>query len=157
MSVPKIKIDWCRRNAPLAAKDLSDDELWDLMKDTYKEYHKGDTPIRMDKDTRYMVLLQNLCADNATFVCPKDCGFITSLEEDGYTTHLMTRSQEHCDKWMHKHEHRYDEAAPTSVAETGDIYVDAKDCYYSITINNLGEYYFVTVERQYTSVVIEMV
>lgn len=30
---------WCRENAPEAAKNLPDDELFNLMKNTYDEYH----------------------------------------------------------------------------------------------------------------------
>lgn len=158
VSVTPKKLAWCRRNAPEAAKDLNDSELWDIMKDAYEEYHKGnDGATKVDKDINYMKLLQDLRADNATFTCYSGCGFLTSLEEDGYTEYLRTQSQDYCNKWQEKHEHRYNEPAPTSVASTGDIYVDTKDCYYAITITNLGDQYFVSVERRATSIMLEMV
>ena len=89
-------------------------------------------------DMTYKEVLNNLTADKTSFVCESCSKFLISLEEDGYTEYLYTRSQNDCNLWHKRKERSSDACEPTSRASTGYIYVDKIDGYYNIEIENIG-------------------
>ena len=86
----------------------------------------------------YKGVLNSLTADKTNFICESCSEFLISLEEDGYTEYLYTRSQNDCNLWHKRKEHSFDACEPTSRASTGYIYVEKIDGYYCIEIENIG-------------------
>ena len=99
-------------------------------------YEEEVGPTAKFKDRDYMDVLSTTDAESIHFDCEICDRFLDSLEKDGYTEYLTTRSRQECSDW-NKKKHSYDACAPTSTA-SAIIYVESKDRYYDLEVDNLG-------------------
>lgn len=71
------------------------------------------------------------------FKCNTSDKFMTSLNNHGYTEFLHTVMPSQLIDWKHS-THGPDACEPTCHADTGHIYFEKYDCYYNISIVNIG-------------------
>lgn len=89
---------------------------------------------KISKSIDYKELLKQMDIDYVTFAIEQDSGFIESLINDEFTCIVKAVKPSVVTNWHKQKEHAYDSCMPTSHAETGAIWVEEKQAYYTISL-----------------------